>query len=98
MAEELYHTQGGDQDGPAFVWPQRTEVEIEQMLQDAYARADEVNAAVYDSGGDETHLEDYGCTEGLDPNVEDFADYYRNLANEFTKDVPNPEFRAALSS
>jgi hypothetical protein len=44
------------------------------MLQDAYARVDEVNAAVYDSGGDETHLEDFGCTEGLDPNVEDFAD------------------------
>jgi hypothetical protein len=29
VAEELYHTQGGDQDGPAFVWPQRTVVEIE---------------------------------------------------------------------
>ena len=74
VAEEFYHPHGGDQDGHAFVWPRRTVVEIEQMLQEAYARADEVNAAVYDYGEDEPPLEDFGSTEGLDPNFEDFAD------------------------
>lgn len=74
VPEELYHPQGGERDGHDFVWPRRTVVEIEQMLQEAYARADEVNAAVYDYGEDDPPLEDFGSTEGLDQNVEDFAD------------------------
>ena len=72
--EELYARQGGDNDGRGFVWPQRSVVDIEQMLQDAYARADAVNAAAYENGEEETPLEDLGSTEGMDTNLQDFAD------------------------
>ena len=81
IGEELYHRHGIDQEERQFVWPQRTVVEIEQMLQEAYARADELNAASYEDGQDNAPLEDFGCTEGLDPNVEDFVD----LLQESTK-------------
>ena len=73
-AEEVYMREGGDNEGRGFVWPPRTMVDIEQMLQEAYARADEVNAAAYENGEEETPLEDLGSTEGMDTNVQDFAD------------------------
>lgn len=69
----MYLQAGGDNDGRGFVWPPRTVVDIEQMLQDAYARADEVNAAAYEHE-EETPLEDLGSTEGMDSNVQDFAE------------------------
>ena len=72
--EELYHWHGGDQEEHQFVWPQRTVVKIEQMLQKTYARADKLNATTYEDGQDNAPLEEFGCTKGLDPNVEDFAD------------------------
>lgn len=55
------------------------------MLQEAYARADKVNAAMYDSGEDNTPLEDFGCTEGLDPNFEDFADLLQEYGEPIYK-------------
>ena len=73
-AEELYLREGGDNDGRGFVWPQRTVVDIEHMLQEAYARADEVNAVAYENGEEETPVEDFGSTDGMDTNVQDFAD------------------------
>ena len=72
--EELYAREGVDNEGRGFVWPQRTVVDIEQMLQDAYARADAVNAAAYENGEEETPLEDLGSTEGMDTNLQDLAD------------------------
>jgi len=69
----LYHQHGIDEEEHQFVWPQRTVVEIDQMLHEACVRADDLNAAAYEDGQDDAPLEDFGCTEGLDPNVEDFA-------------------------
>ena len=62
------------------MWPQRTIAKIEQMLQEAYARADELNAATYEDGQDDAPLEEFDCTEGLDFNVEDFADLLQESA------------------
>ena len=44
VGEEEYAWRRQDEDeAPRYIWPRRTEVEVEHMVQDAYARADEIH-------------------------------------------------------
>lgn len=53
--EEDYAWRREDRDGWQFVWPRRTEMEVEGMVHDAFACADHIHA---EAGGNEGDPED----------------------------------------
>ena len=66
LGEEEYAQRREDEEGPRYVWPQRTEVEVKQMVQDAYARADAIHKETFqdpDQSAEEPNAASYASHE-----------------------------------
>jgi len=69
--KEEYNKQWDNGEAPRYAWPRRLEVEVEQMVQDAYRRANEIHEEASAGGGEFPNVRNAAPNENVNVNTVD---------------------------